>query len=221
MSGTSLGSLALLTAALVAGGCREGAPTASAEADLELQAALTSDETAAVQAADPDRAEAIRQGASAIRWGIRPSVIEVTVHDQTSRYSAIVVGLVRRGPNGERLLIRHLVAWTGQRPTALLQVTSKTDEAVFGTTARGHWNDLVSHDLWVATSGPANLGLAATGTACPVQPAAADLHCLLASFDIRIEGGFQLLRPAGPEGDPIAIHTTADGVHGFVIEPAS
>lgn len=221
MSGKSLGSLALFAAVLIAGGCREGSPTASAEADLELQAALTSAEGAAVEAGDADRAEALRHVADGLRWGIRPSVIEVTVRDQTTRYSALVVGLVRRDAGGEEVLIRHLVAWTGRPPTALLQVTSKTDEAVLGTTARGHWKDLVNRDVWMATSGPADLKLAGTGSACPTQPVSAELRCVLATFDIRVNGAFQLLLPAGPDGPPIEIHTSAAGVHGVVIKPAS
>jgi hypothetical protein len=221
MSGKSLGTLGLFAAVLIAGGCREGSPTATAEGDLELQAALTSEEGAAVVEGDVDRAEAVRQAAGAVRWGLRPSVIEVTVRDQTTRYLALVVGLVRRGEGGEPVMIRHLVAWTGRPPTALLQVTSKTDQAVLGTTARGHWRDFVNRDLWVATSGPADLRLAGTGAACPTQPASADLRCVLATFDIRVEGSFQLLLPAGPDGPPIAIHTSAAGVHGLVIKPAS
>ncbi len=221
MSGKSLGSLALFAAALIAGGCREGSPTASAEGDLELQAALTSAEGAAVVAGDVDRAEAIRHAAGAIRWGLRPSVIEVTVRDQTTRYAAIVVGLIRRGENGEAVMIRHLVAWTGRPLTALLQVTSARDEALFGSTARGHWNDLVNHNIWAATAGSADLELAGSGSACPTQPQDATLRCELASFDIRIEGSFQLLLAEGPGGPPIGIHTSAAGVHGVVIKPAN
>lgn len=221
MSGKSFGSLALFAAALIAGGCREGSPVAPAEADLELQAAITAAGDAAVAGGDADRGEALRHGADALRWGIRPSVIEVTIRDATTRYLAIVVGLVRRGSDGERVLVRHLVAWTGRPPTALLQVTSKSDQALFASTARGHWNDLANRDVWMATAGSADLELAGTGGACPRQPHSTALHCVLASFDIRINGTLQLLMPAGPEGEPIAIHTSAAGVHGLVIEPAN
>jgi hypothetical protein len=221
MSGKSFGSLALFAVALIAGGCREGSLTASAEADRELQAALTAAADAAVEGGDADRAEALRHGTDALRWGIRPSVIEVKIRDNTARYAAIVVGLVRRGGEGEPVLVRHLVAWTGRPPTALLQVTSKSDQALFASTARGHWKDLVNRDVWVATAGSADLELAGTGDACPTQPPAAALRCDLASFDIRINGSFQLLMPVGPDGPPIAIQTSAAGVHGVVIKPAN
>lgn len=221
MSGKSSGSLTLLAAALIAGACREGSPTAPVEADLELQAAIAAAGDAEVQGGDADRAEALRHGADALRWGIRPSLIEVRIRNETTRYLAIVVGMVRRGADGERVLVRHLVAWTGRPPSALLQVTSKSDRALFPNTARGHWKDLVDGEVWMATAGSADLELAGTGGACPTQPPAVALRCVLASYDIRINGAFQLLQPIGPDGPPIEIHTSAAGVHGVVIKPAN
>jgi len=234
MSGKSLRSLALSAAALFAAACQEGSPTAPAEVDLELQAAMTAAEGAAVVSGDADRAEALRHGAQALRWGIRPSRIEVKIQNETTEYLAIVVGMVRRGPGGERIMVRHLVAWTGRPPTALLQVTSKSEQALFGhpngngngngndpDAARGQWKDLVNHEVWVATAGSADLELLGTGGACPTQPPAAALRCVLASFDVRVNGSFQLLAPGGPDGPPVEIHTNADGVHGVVIKPAN
>jgi len=234
MSGKSLRSLAFLAAGLFAAACQEGAPTAPAEADLELQAAIEAAGDAAVLSGDADRAEALKHGAQALRWGIRPSRIDVKIQNETTEYLAIVVGLVRRGAGGERVLIRHLVAWTGRPPTALLQVTSKSEQALFGhpngngngngndpDAARGQWKDLVNHEVWVATAGSADLELAGTGGACPKQPPAAALRCVLASFDIRINGSFQLLETGGPNGPPVEIHTNADAVHGVVIKPAN
>ena len=40
----------------------------------------------------------------------------------------VVVGTIRGGAGEERVLVRHLVAWTGRPPTALLQVTSKSEQ---------------------------------------------------------------------------------------------
>jgi len=73
----------------------------------------------------------------------------------------------------------------------------------------------------VATAGSADLELAGTGGACPTQLPAAVLRCVLATFEIRINGAFQLLGTGGPEGPPIEIHTNADRVHGVVIKPAN
>ena len=232
MSGKSSGSLALVAVALIAGGCQEGSPTAPAEADLELQAAISAAGDAAVESGDTERAEALRSGAAVLRGGIRPSRIEVKIQNETYEYLAIVVGTFRGRAGGERVLVRHLVAWTGRPRTALLQVTSKTDQALFGHpggngsgndpgAARGLWNDLVSREIWVATAGSADLELAGTGGACPAQLPAAALRCVLAAFDVRINGSFQLLGTGGPDGPPIEIHTNADGVHGVLIKPAN
>ncbi|HEV8597806.1 MAG TPA: hypothetical protein VGQ69_00435 [Gemmatimonadales bacterium] len=232
MSYRSLRLLALLGAGLFASACQEGSPTTPAEADLNLQAALSAAGDAAVQSGDLDRAEALRHGATALRWGIRPSRIEVKIKNETQTYLALVVGIIRRRGGAEPVLVRTLVAWTGRPPTALLQVTSKSDQALFGPpdggngnggpdAARGHWKDLVNHELWVATAGSADLELASTGAGCPVRPDAA-LRCVLAWFDLRINGSFQLVGNAGPDGGgaPIEIHTEADGVNGVVIKPA-
>jgi len=232
MSGKSLRALALFAAGLFAAACQEGSPTAPAEADLELQAAISAAGDAAVQSGDTERAEALRSGAAALRGGIRPSRIEVKIQNETYEYLAIVVGTVRRAPGGERVLVRHLVAWTGRPPAALLQVTSKSEQALFGhpdgngngndpDAARGLWKDLVNREIRVATAGSADLELAGTGGACPTQLPAPALRCVLASFDIRINGSFQLLGNGGPDGQPVEIHTNADGVHGAVIKPAN
>jgi hypothetical protein len=232
MSGKSLGSFALVAAALIAGACQEGTPTAPAETDLELQAAVAAAGDAAAQSGDTDRALALREGASALRGGIRPSRIEVKIQNETHEYLAIVVGTIRRAAGGERVLVRHLVAWSGRPAAALLQVTSKSEQALFGHPggndngndpdgARGLWKDLVNREIWVAMAGSADLELAGTGGACPTQLPAPALRCVLASFDIRINGSFQLLGTGGPDGPPIEIHTNADGVHGVVIKPAN
>lgn len=231
MSGKWLGSLALFAAAVMTG-CQESSPTAPAETDLELQAAIAAAGDAAVQSGDTERAAALRDGAQALRGGIRPSRIEVKVGNETHEYLAIVVGTIRGGAGGARVLVRHLVAWTGRPPTALLQVTSKSEQALFGhpggngngndpDAARGVWKDLTNREIWVATAGSADLELAGTGGACPAQLPAAALRCVLASFDIRINGSFQLLGTDGPDGPPVEIHTNADGVHGVVIKPAN
>ena len=231
MSCRSLRSFALLAAGLFAAACQEGTPTAPVQADLELQAAFTAAADAAVRSGDPERAEALSHGARALRWGIRPSRIEVKIQNETYEYLAIMVGVLRRGRDGEEVLVRSLVAWTGRPPTALLQVISKTEQALFGHqdngngnggpgAARGQWKDLANRELWVATAGSADLELVGTGGACPVQPTDAALRCVLASYDIRINGNFQLVGTDGPGGSPVEIHTNAYGVNGVVIRPA-
>ena len=231
MSCRSLRLPVLLAAGLFVAACQQGTPTMPAEADLSLQATLTEAGNAAVLSGDTARSEALRHGAQALRWGIRPSRIEVKLKNETYPYLAIVVGVVRHRANGGRVLVRSLVAWTGRPPTALLQVTSASEQALFGHPdgngngdsgpdgARGRWHDLVNRELWVATAGSADLELLRTGGSCPIQPSGPH-RCVLASFDIRINGSFQLLGNDGPDGPPMEIHTNADGVHGVVIKPA-
>lgn len=232
MSRRFIRPLALLTGALFAAGCQEGSPTAPAETSLELQAAIEQAGDDAARSGDTERAEALGHGARALRWGIRPSRIEVKIKNETYRYLAIVVGVVRHRADGERVLVRSLVAWTGRPPAALLHVISASDLALFGHPdngngndggpggARGQWKDLVNHELWVATAGSADLELLGIGDACSVQPPSAALRCVLARYDIRINGKFQLAGTDGPDGPPIEIHTNAGGVHGVVIKPA-
>jgi len=233
MSRRSIRPLTLLAGALLAAACQDESPTAPAEATVDLQAAIAQAGDEAARSGDTERAEALSHGARALRWGIRPSAIEVKVRNESYTYLAIVVGVVRHRAGGERVLVRSLVAWTGRPPTALLQVISASDQALFGhpggnsngngsdpDAARGHWKDLVNHELWVATAGSADLTLVDTGNPCPVQPSAPALRCLLASWDIRINGNFQLVGSDGPDGAPIEIHSNAAGVHGVVIKPA-
>ena len=234
MSRRSFRPLSLLAGVLLASACQEGSPAAPAEANLSLdaglEAAITQAGLEAEVSGDVERADALRHSAAALRRGIRPSQIEVKIHNETYTYLAFVVGVMRRR-GGEPVLVRSLVAWTGRPATALLNVTSASDQALFGHPgngngnggpdgARGRWKDLVGHEVWVATAGSADMELASTGAACPVQPANLDLRCLVARYDIRINGTFQLLGQGGPDGSPIQIHTEADGVHGVVIKPA-
>lgn len=222
-------SFALLAAGLFVAACQEGTPTAPAEADLEMQAAMSVAGNAAVASGDTALAAVLRDGAAG-RWGIRPSQIEVKIKNEKFTYLAIVVGRERRRDDGTRELLRTLVAWTGRPVTAVLHVATKSDHGLFGPPnngngdgpdgARGQWKDLVAQQLWIATAGSADLELLSTGGACPVQPADARLRCVLASYDVRVNGNFQLLGPDGPDGNPIEIHTNADGVHGVVIKPA-
>lgn len=224
-------SLGLLAAGLFAAACQEGPTTAPSEAGLDLQAAIAEVAAEAARSGDTARAETLSHGARALRWGIQPTEIEVKIHNETYTYLAIVVGRVRRGPDGEPRLIRSLLAWTGRPPTALLQVTSASDQALFGHPgngngngpdgARGSWKDLVNRELWVATAGSADMELASTGDPCPVAPTDAALQCVVATFDIRINGNFQLVGTEGPGGQPVEIHTNADGVNGVVIKPTN
>ena len=230
MSRSSIHLLALLAAGLLAAACQESATTAPDDSATDLQAAIAQAAGEADRSGDPDRAETLRHGADALRWGIRPSEIEVKIHNETFAYQAIVIGVARRRGEGESVLVRTLVAWASQPPRALLQVTSRSDHGLFGHPgngngngpdgARGVWKNLRNRELWVATAGFADLVLTGTGGPCPVQPAATRLECLLATYDVQINGNFHLQSDEGPGGSPIEIHTNAGAVNGVVIRPA-
>jgi hypothetical protein len=230
MSCRALRSLALLTAGFVTAACQGSSLTTSTQADLGIETALADASVGAAARGELDRADVLSHAAAAFRWGIRPSQIEVRIGGETTRYLAIVVGVLKVR-NGEEVLVRSLVAWTGRPPTALLEVNSASDHALFGNgggngngngpgAARGFWKDILNHELWVATTGSAKLELAGTGEPCPVQPTATDLRCTRASYDMRVVGGFRLLVNGVPDGTPFELITEADGVHGVVIGPA-
>ena len=220
--------IALAVASILAA-CEQGPATApiDVEPSGSLELALEQMAGEAERDGRTDRAEAYRGGIRALRFGVRPSEIEVKIKNETYRYLAIVVGVERSRGDGERVLVRSLLAWTGHRPSAILQVSSASDFGLFGHpgsgsavaespgAARGIWSDLVNRQRWVATSGSADLELAGTGAVCPA-PTAADpaVKCVLASWDVRINGSFE---PYPDGGEHLQIHTNEDGVNGVVL----
>ncbi len=225
-----------LVLALGLGACEEGNLTAPlAEEDLSANLALSFEQEASVadRQAQPDRAQALRDGAQAFRFGVRPSDIEVKIKNEKFIYKAIVVGRFRSARSGERVLVRSLLAWlpaTGGRPAALLKVTSRSDQGIFANpnasdrvadmpgVARGLWKDIVNQQAWVATAGSADMELEGTGAACPTPlPVELSLSCVLATWAIRINGNFEPVRTDG--GEHLEIHTNEDGVRGVVITP--
>ncbi len=230
MSCRALRSVTLLAAGWLAAACQEGTPTTPVEADVSVATALGAAGDVAAQGGDTERAEALRDAANAVRLGIRPSQIDVKIKNEKFTYLALVIGRERRSTSGERRLIRTLVAWTGRPTSALLHVIQATDHGLFGGNgngsdngpggARGQWKNLVAQELWVATAGSSDIELKGTGGSCPNPLADATLRCVLAKWDVRVNGNFQLGGDAGPDGNPIEIHTNADAVNGVVIKPA-
>jgi len=228
MSCRALRSATILAAGWLAIACQEGTTTAPVEADVGVETTLGASADLAAQGGDTARAEALRDAASAVRLGIRPSQIEVKIKNEKFTYLALVIGRERRSASGEAVLIRSLVAWTGRPTRALLHVIQASDHGLFGGNgdgsdngpggARGQWKNLAANELWVATAGSSDLELKGTGAASPTP--VATLRCVLAKWDVRVNGNFQLVGDGGPDGNPIEIHTNADGVNGVVIKPA-
>jgi hypothetical protein len=200
---------------------------------LEPELAMEQLAAEAARSGETDEASALNEAAVALRRGLQPSQIEVKIQNEQVIYKALMVGVVRTARDG-RVLVRHLIAWTGdRRTTAILRVSSRSDLALFGPPssqndladspgrARGLWADLVNQQRWIATAGSVDMAVAGTGGPCPLQPATTPpLECILASYDIRINGNFELRSRGGqPGSEHLEIHTNADGVNGVIIQP--
>lgn len=225
IAGVGLAVLCGLTA------CAEGPTNPGQEGELAPELALEQMAVEANRDGAPDDAAAYSGGALALRLGIRPSEIEVQIGDEKAIYRAVMVGIVRVNRAGERVLMRSLLAWTGtRRPTAILQVSSRSDAALFGHPedrsnladtpgrALGVWADLVNRRRWIATAGSADMTVLGLGNPCPTPRSAAGVLCTLAEFDIRITGSFVPAR-AGEPGEHLEIHTSASEVNGVVLGP--
>ncbi len=123
----------MLGLALATAGCEDvnigtnPEPEAQAAVAPEVSLAFQQEAAAAASAGDTERADALQDGIRAFRFGIQPSDIEVKIKNEKFNYKAIVVGRVRLDRNGDRVLVRVLLAWDGNRPAAVLHVAQKTD----------------------------------------------------------------------------------------------
>ncbi|TFH64872.1 MAG: hypothetical protein E4G90_07245 [Gemmatimonadales bacterium] len=208
--------------------------------DAEVEAALGLMAAEANSAGDHDAADGFSGGALALRLGIRPTEIAVSVNGETARYWAVVAGIAHTLRGGPSVLKRSLIAWTAgddRRPTAILQVSLLTDEASFAFPtdlltaadprgrARGTWVDLVQHLRFVAISGAAGIVVAET-TDDPCDGALGELpglRCVKATYDMHADGRFAALltRDArtADETQIILIQTAAQGVNGIFVSP--
>lgn len=227
-----------LGAVVLATGCEESTPLEPLEQSVETELALSQMAAESNAAGDADAADGFSSGALALRMGVRPTDIVVTIRGEEIRYQALVAGIVRYLRNGERVLYRHLIAWTPEagRPTAVLQVMQLTDEGLFGFPsdistavdprgrARGTWVNRVSDHRWVATAGGSGISLVSTGDPCVGGLATnPNITCVKARFNIRVDGGFQKLlgrdsRQFAPD-ELLQIASQFAGVNGVVITP--
>lgn len=212
-------------------GCT-GEPAAPATNEVELEVLLEQLAAEANGAGDVDAAAAFGDCLRAVRLGVQPGELEVVVDGETSTYLAIVTGVAQETRDGRTLLRRSLIAWLGDRPRALLQVTSLSDEAAFGYPAdvvsrddpvgraRGTWLHRGRRQTFVATSGTASLVLESTGDPCPNLTDDARFRCVVARYEVAVGGVFHLLpRRDAREADlrtRVEIRT-AGGVPGVVV----
>jgi hypothetical protein len=228
--GSRFGLLAALAAMALLAACGDlptsgTAPFDAGAASADEELALSFDELSTQASLQGDAAAAsdYADGALAIRLGVRPTEIAVMVDGQGYRYYAVVTGIVERIGDGPELLKRTLFAWTGNRPTAVLRITSRSDEATFARDedvndlgkAVGRWNDLVRHARFEAIDGLANTSLNSVAGNCPVADRDTRFECNLARFDLRTDGTYELV------GDATARHqiaSTAPSIGGVVLK---
>jgi hypothetical protein len=170
--------------------------------------------------------------AIAVKHGITPSEIQVSVGGQISRYQALVVGTVEKLASGDTVIRRRLVAWStsGDRTLALLDVTTLANVGSFSSQfepasdprarAEGTWIDFVRDSRWVATTGMAELALGALGGPCLSDRI--DVRCTKAVYRMSVDGLFRLHGASPNAGLPaVRIQTAMGGVSGVLLVPES
>lgn len=199
-------------------------------ATTELEVAFESLAAEANKEGDAERAESMSSSATALRMGVRPTTIEVTIDGELIRYNALVAGINRRGSDGVVRLMRRLIAWTGDRDIGqVLEVSLYSDQGDFGfpstgnpsTAARATWTDRAAGERWVAVNGGAEITLTSSGEPCG-RPFAENPStvCAKARWSVRMVGGFALRRADQSLGEAtLSISTLAENVSGVLITP--
>jgi len=215
----------------LAAGCSDTA-TQPTDDTIELAVAFEGLAADANRDGDAEGAAALSAGSIALRMGARPTPIEVMVNGEAVRHFALVAGVVRT-IGDQRVMLRTLFAWTGdRRPASILEVGILGAEGTFNPVAstafagraRGVYRKLAARLRWVASSGSAAIALAGTGEACgrPLSDNP-NIECVKARFDIRVDGIFhqrsddRMMRPISDV--PLRISTNAEGVNGVVVGP--
>jgi hypothetical protein len=219
--------IGLLFAAMCAVAC-DKAPTTPQSIDVPFAASLDQAAARAASSGDATSAGQFTTAAAALRFGIQPSDIMVAVHGEYTRYHALVVGVVEKLAAGDTAIRRSLVAWAGdERTIATLNVSTLGDVGSFSSPsepasdprsrAEGTWVDLVRDSRWIATTGTAQLTIAGIRSDCP-SPRFGDLRCVVATYDVFIDGLFRLNGATPDEQKPaVRIQTDARGVNGVLL----
>lgn len=219
-----LGAVAVLA---LASGCADG-PTEPTNFDTDLAASFDLMASEARSSGDIDAAAAFEGGALAIRAGLVPSEIEVTIDGEVVKHKAVVHAVARSGPAGPRVLMRSLLAWSGTNPReTILKVMLLGNEAEFGHPsqmvpqgrARGWFGDLVAQARFLATDGSAGMKVVFLGAPCgPAAPDRPEIRCRRARFDVQVDGEFSKL-PIATSVDDLEIEVDATGVVGIIVAP--
>jgi hypothetical protein len=215
-----------IVAALFAIACDQ-APTGTSPLDDASAVSLDAAAAKAASTGDVASAALFTSGASALRAGLQPSEILVSVGGEVTRYRAIVIGKVESLSPGDTALRRSLIAWAGDdRTIATLDVSTLGDVGSFASEfepasdprsrAKGTWIDLVRDSRWIATTGTAGLRVADIGSECD-GARFGDMRCVMATYDVFVDGLFRL-HGASPDAGAPAVRIQTDArVAGVII----
>jgi hypothetical protein len=225
-----------VTAALVAG-CATDSADPTADQDLELASAFEAMAGEANGRGDPDESAAFSGAAMAVRLGIRPTEIGVTIGDESRRYLAFVHVIRHSQRDANAPALRTMVAYRARpdskRPAEVLYLATTGDSGeislpsltkdrpIVDGFAGATWKDLVNQRFWAATSGKAGIAVESTGEACPKPSARGNPTCHVAEFGVLLDGQFHLLvrnqRGEVDRSRTLAIGTRSGGVNGAVL----
>lgn len=210
--------------ATLAAGCASE-PIGPQDPDAELLETFEAMAAEANRVGDAEAAASLAGGSLALRMGVRPGVIMVSIDGQPVRHFALVAGVTRQ-IGGETVLLRSLFAWTGERgPRTILEVTMPREEGVFGGTppARGSYTRMAERERYLATSGGGTIAVAELGEACG-RPLSENpnLDCRKARYTVAVEGTFHLLSPVSRQATDtrLVIRVPESPVPGVVVAPS-
>lgn len=200
-------SMKFVAALALAGGvfaCSSEPVATLTEDDEALAVALDGMEQDAARQGDGDGMAAFGAAAIAVRLGVRPGDLAVSVDGDVRRYRAFV-HVVRRTRENVSVEMRTLVALRPgdrDRPLEILYVALSADSADFGPPAvtdrpAAHgvssWKDLTVPQFYLATRGFGQIENLARIGPCPKVSDRANVTCTVATFGTRLHGVYQAL----------------------------
>lgn len=220
----------LAVVALIAAGCSSGDGVADPNQDDQLAIEFDGLSRDANGRGDGDAGAAFSGAAMALRLGIRPSDVTVSLDGANQTYSAFV-HVVSHPRAGSTVTLRTLVAFRiidgRPRDVLFLALTRDSLDFVAPPSARpdasglSSWRDGSARQFYLATRGYGVLDQESRAGACPKVPSDGRVTCTVADFGLRLEGGYHAL--AGNQRgqiDPnrqVVIKSRASGVNGAVL----
>lgn len=214
-------------AILLATGCSSGEGPTEADPDEQLAIEFDGLSQEANGRGDGDAGAAFSGAAMALRLGIRPTPISVSIDGADQRYSAFV-HVTSHTRAGTTISLRTLVAFqiVDSRPRDVLFLALLRDSLDFVHPASARpdaaglssWRDGSAAQLYLATRGYGVLEPELRIGACPKVPERGNVTCTQAAFGLRLEGGYHaLIRNQRGQVDPdaqVVIRSRASGING-------